>query len=580
MKYADLVKVYSALEDTPKRLAKTKILSEFLVGIPSSDLEACVLLLQGKLFPAWDDRKIGIASRLVVKALHTATGSSTAAIEKEWKKTGDLGLVAEHLVTGKKQATLFSTSLTVGKVFSNLQKLASLEGHGTIAVKMQYISELLTSASSLEAKYIVRTLLEDLRIGVGEGSFRDAIVWGFFGKKLGISYDAKEHEISLSDREEYNSVVGIVQHALDVSNDFGVVVKAASKGLKALESVDMQVFNPIKVMLALKVEGISEGFERCGTPAAAEYKLDGFRLQIHKDKGEVRLFTRRLENVTTQFPDVVSAVLEHCSGTSFILDAEAVGFDVKTKQYLPFQHVSQRIRRKYGIEEMIKKLPVEVNVFDVLAYDGDSLLGEPFEKRRKIAEKIVKDVERSIVVVDHVVSSDSKKIDAFYKKSLASGNEGIMMKKLDAPYKPGARVGYMVKVKPVMDTLDLVIVGAEWGEGKRAAWLSSFTLACKDGDSYLEIGKMGTGIKEKEGEGVTFKQLTSLLKPLIVSEEGKSVVVKPKIVIEVNYEEIQKSPTYSSGYALRFPRLVGVRDDRKAADCSTLAMVKQYFKGQ
>ncbi|MBU0615805.1 MAG: ATP-dependent DNA ligase [Nanoarchaeota archaeon] len=578
MKYSELVSVYKRLDNTTKRLEKTHIISEFLKDIKDKDTKKIVLLIQGKIFPDWDDRKIGVASRLVLKAINKATGTASEKVEKEWKNTGDLGIAAENLIKKKKQATLFSAELTVTKVFDNVQKLATLEGAGSVDHKISLIAELLTSAKPEEGKYIVRTVLEDMRVGVGEGSMRDAIVWAYFGKEAGVKYVDGSTEIE--DRAEYNKYVDAVQRAYDLTNDLGAVTEAAKDGLKKLERLELSIGNPIKVMLALRVKDVKEGFERVGVPAQLEYKYDGFRIQIHKNKDEIRLYTRRLEEVTSQFPDVVEFVKKHTKGDSFILDSECVGYDPKTGKYLAFQKISQRIKRKYDIEDMAKKFPVEVNVFDVISYNGKNMIAEPMSERRKIIERIVKKVEKKILPSKHIITSDEKDAEKFYRESLKAGNEGIMLKSLESPYKPGARVGFMVKLKPVMDTLDLVIVGAEWGEGKRSHWLSSFTLACVSDGKYLEIGKMGTGIKEKAEEGVSFEQLTEELKPLIISEKGKEVTIKPKIVVEVKFEEIQKSPTYSSGYALRFPRLEGLREDRHAKDASTLEMVEDYYEGQ
>jgi DNA ligase-1 len=580
MRYIKLVEIYKKIEGTSKRLEKTFIISEFLKKTSKEDIGEIVLLLQGKLYPNWDEHKIGVASRLVLKAINKATGIDMGKIEKEWKKTGDLGIVAENLVKEKKQRTLMSHELNVKKVFLNLRKLAELQGSGTVDRKLQLIAELLTSAKPLEARYIVRTVLEDLRVGVGEGSLRDSIAWAFFGDKMGLKYLPEEKQIEVEDREEYNKYVNAVQHAYDLTNDFSKVAQSAKSGLKSLEEKRITIFKPLKVMLALKVKDIEDGFSRCGKPLDVEYKLDGFRIQAHKEGGKIKLFTRRLDEVTKQFPDVVKSIKDNIKGDSFIIDSEAVGFDPKTGKYLPFQKVSQRIRRKYDIHEMAKKFPVELNVFDVLYYNGKSMLKEDFEKRREIIEKNILSKKREVVVVKNLITSDAKKIEKFYRESLDAGNEGVMLKKLDAPYKPGARVGFMVKLKPTMETLDLVIVGAEWGEGKRSKWLSSFTLACVDEGSFLEIGKMGTGIKEKSEEGVSFEELTKLLKPLIISEKGKTVFIKPKIVIEITYEEIQKSPTYSSGYALRFPRLKGLRVERGASDASTLDLVEDLYYGQ
>ena len=230
---------------------------------------------------------------------------------------------------------------------------------------------------------------------------------------------------------------------------------------------------------------------------------------------------------------------------------------------------------------MAKEVPVELNIFDVLYYDGNSTINEPYEKRRKIIEKIIKDKEYKIKIAEQIVTDDSKKAESFYKKSLDAGNEGIMLKSLNAPYKPGSRVGYMVKLKPVMETLDLVIVGAEWGEGKRTNWLTSYTMACRDSeDNLLEIGKVSTGVKELSEMGTSYEQMTELLKPIIIKEKGKAVTLKPEVVIEVKYEEIQKSPTYSSGYALRFPRFIRLREDRGITDIDTIDTVEELFHQQ
>ncbi len=582
MRYLKLGEVYGQLESTTKRLEKTHILSGFIKSLKPEEASRVVLLLQGRVFPVWDDRKIGVAAKLVLKAVSIATGSSNDEIEQLWKEKGDLGDVASALVSIKKQATLFSTQLTDRKVFDNLKKLSELSGQGTVSHKVKLIAELLTSAEPLEAKYIIRTVLEDLRVGASEGTLRDAIVWANFGEKLGLSYDSEKNDIGIKGREEYNDYVMLVQEAYDVSNDFSVVAKeAAEKGEEGLRSMSLKVGVPLKAMLALKAKDVSDAFARVGKPCALEYKYDGFRMQVHKDNDNILIFTRRLENVTRQFPDVVRAVKANVKGSSFILDCEAVGYDPASRSYLPFQNISQRIKRKYAISEMAQKFPVELNVFDIMYYDGVLKLKEPFSERRSLIRQIVAEKPRVICVAKEVVTSSEEELERFYKESLDMGNEGLMVKKLDSPYKPGARVGFWYKLKPVMEPFDLVIVGADWGEGKRANWLSSFTLACVDEDgSFLEVGKVGTGIKEKAELGVSFDELTKLLEPLIISGSGREVRIRPKIVVEVKYEEIQKSPTYRSGFALRFPRLARIREDKAADEASPLSMVKEYYEGQ
>lgn len=574
MKYSVLTKIYQELESTSKRLQKTKILSDFLKKTPDSDLDHVYLLVQGKVFPAFDERKIGVASKLVIKALSVATGRSAKLITDEWRKIGDLGEVAEKLCNKKSQTTLSSTSLTVKKVFDNLRKLADLEGEGSVDRKVKLIAELLSSAEPLEAKYVVRTVLEDLRVGLGEGTLRDAIVWAFFADDIKLYYDEENNKIDL-DRDKYNQFSDAVQSAYDVLTDFAEVALIAKRdGLKGLENTNLSPGKPVKVMLFQKVESIDDAFKRVGSPAAFEYKYDGFRVLINKKGKEIKLFTRRLEDVTKQFPDVIEQI-KHLKG-DFILDSEIVGKSTKGK-YLPFQRISQRIRRKYDIKDMANKYPVEVDVFDILFFDGKSLLSEPFEKRRKQLEKLCPDI-----LAKQIITDNPKQAQKFYDESLSAGNEGIMVKNLEGIYKPGSRVGYGVKVKPVMETVDAVIVGAEWGSGKRGKWLSSFSIAVldKENDSFVEVGKVGTGIKEKSEEGVSFEEMTDILSPLIIEEKGKSVRLRPQVVIEVNYEEIQKSPNYSSGYALRFPRFIRLRPDRSPDEISSLDELENLYVAQ
>ena len=585
MKYRALVGVYEQLEQTAKRLEKTSILSRFLATVPDEELSHVLLLLQGRVFPQWDSREVGMSTQSLLKAIALATGLGQDKVEAHWAQSGDLGATAAAFVSKKTQATLFSQELSTKKVFENLLKLAEQEGHGTMDKKLKLVAELLTSATPEEAKYLVRTVLAELRIGLGEGTIRDAIVWASFGTTLGITYDAEKNELVLPDdnREPYAKTVDAVQGAIDIANDFGLVAAALrNNGLSGLNQITISPGRPIKVMMYQKAKDMADAFATVGTPAAAEYKYDGFLMQIHKKDGAITLFTRRLENVTAQFPDVVERVAKQVSGESFIIEAEAVGIDLATGKYRPFQNISQRIKRKYAIAELAQQFPVELNVFDVLYYNGTSHLKTPFGERRKLVEAMIKPVHGTITPATQAIVSTPAEADAFYQRSLAAGNEGIMMKNLAAVYKPGSRVGYGMKIKPVMEPLDVVIVGAEKGEGKRSAWFASFIVAVRDSETgeFVEIGRVGTGIKEKEEEGVSFKQITDLLLPLVTKDIGKEIKVKPFLVIEVNYEEIQASPSYSSGFALRFPRFVRLREERSPEEISTLDDVKKLYDEQ
>jgi DNA ligase-1 len=425
-----------------------------------------------------------------------------------------------------------------------------------------------------------------LRIGLGEGTLRDALVWAFEGQRLGIGYDAEKNDIVLpdDDRKPYEESSEKYQEAYDLCNDFGrVALVAKAEGISGLARITLVPGTPVKAMLFQKAVDMKEALDTVSVPAAIEYKYDGFRMQIHKAGGKITIFTRRLENVTAQFPDVVKAVEEHVQGESYILDSEAVGIDVKTRKYIAFQNISQRIKRKYDIVELSTKFPVELDIFDALYYDGENLVHEPFSKRREaLTAALPKSILGVICLATQEIVETEEAAQTFYQKSLAAGNEGVMLKNLSSVYKPGSRVGYGMKVKPVLETLEVVVVGAEYGEGKRGEWLATFVIAVRDPDSdaLLEIGRVGTGFKEKEEEGFSFGQMTGMLRPLVVSEEGRFVHVRPEIIIEVHYEEIQRSPTYSSGYALRFPRFVRLREDRSVEDISTIEDVERYYAAQ
>jgi DNA ligase-1 len=566
MRYLELAEFYDEASGTTKRLEKTKILSEFLKKLSEKDSDVLYLMM-GDIYPEYDERKIGVSNQIAIKAISKATGIEETKVIHAWKVLGDLGKVAEELTAKKKQATLQSHILTTEKVLENLRKLPELEGKGTVNKKLALITELLSSASPMEALYLIRTLLADLRIGIKESTIRDSMAEAFFESK--------------------KEAMKKVQDAIDKTNDLASVFEIVKrKKLGELEKLHLQIGKPIKVMLAQKAENIKDAFEKVGKPCAVEYKYDGFRLLIHKDKTKVILFTRRLENVTKQFPEVINYIKDYVRGDSFILDSEAVGFNKKTKEYRPFQDISQRIRRKYDIEKIQNELPVEINVFDIIYYNGKSMLDEPFEKRTALIKKIIKNHPYKIIHSKQIITSSEKETEKFYKQALKDHQEGIMFKNLKTFYQPGSRVGHMLKLKPEARDLDLVITGGEYGTGKRHGWLSSFILSCRDEktNKFLEIGKMGTGIKEKateEGnETISFHELTEQLRPYFLEEKGKEVKIKPKIVISVTYQEIQHSPNYNSGFALRFPRFTALRPDRLPGDASTLKEVEKDFENQ
>ncbi len=555
MDYETIVEVYVALEKTTKHLEKTEIIAAFLKKIPAHELVDVVNLLQGRIFPE-EEKKIGFSSKLMLKAIAKTSGLSLQKVENLWSDLGDLGIVAEKVLTKKQQATLYEKKLTAEKVIANIKKLAELEGEGTVERKVSLVQELLANASAREVRFIVRTILEELRIGVSEGILRDAIAKAF------------------------NKDVEEVEAAHNLTLDYGEVAKRAKEN--TLHEVKLKPGKPVKLMLSVVAADIEEAFEDLGTPAQFEFKLDGFRLQCHKEKESVKLFTRRMENVTTQFPELLPLLKENVKADSYIVDAEAVGINTKTGMYVPFQHISQRIKRKYDIEETAKKFPIELNIFDILYYNGKSVMSASMKERRAIIEKIIKPVKYKLRVTEKLISKDPKEAQRFFKEALKHGAEGVMIKNLSSSYTAGRYVGGWMKLKTTLEPLDLVIVAAEYGTGKRAGVLSSYVIACQHEGTLLECGMVSTGVKEKNEEtGMTYTKLSKMLESLILKKEGRHVIVKPKIVVEVGYEEVQVSPTYASGFALRFPRFKRLRMEEKTVqDINTLTDIKRIFNMQ
>lgn len=559
MKYSELCEVLYALESTTKGLEKTEILANFLGTI--LDNPEFIYLLQGCVFADYDSRESGISHQLAIRAISRAVGVSDKNVVEEFRTLGELGLVAESMIGKKKQQqALFSKKLSVRKVMDNLRKISTIEGKGAVDLKIGFIVELLHSASENEAKYIIRTVLNDLKIGVGSGILRDAIVVHCFNPE------------NLEEKKKYSLKV---QEAYNKSTDFAEVFEKACEN--KLDEIVLSPGKPVKVMLFPKAHNVVDAFRIVGKPAAFEYKYDGFRVMVNKDsEGKVKIFTRRLEEVTSQFPEIVKYVESHVSGKNFILDAEAVGYDSETKKYTDFQKVSQRIRRKYGIEKMARELPIELVIFDIIYLDGKSLIETPFGERRKIIEKIVHEDPFKIILAKQIITEEDLEVEKFYELALEENQEGLMGKNLETPYKPGSRVGYAVKLKPEDNDFDLVITGAEWGTGKRAGWLTSFDVSCRSGDELFAIGKVSTGLKELEGgDSLSYKGMTEKLKDLILEEHGRKIIVRPKIVVAVQYQNVQKSQTYSSGYALRFPRILRLREDRGVGDIATIEEIEK-----
>jgi DNA ligase-1 len=561
MEYLKLAEIYEKLESKSGKLEKTHIVSKILVEASKELLSKIVLLINGGVFPSWSEEELGVANQLMIKAISKSYGISEDDVVKNFKKTGDLGITVEELSSKRKQITLGRKNLTIDKVFENIRLISKQIGSRSQERKLNLVTELLIQAKPKEAKYIVRTILGELRVGVAEGIVRDAI--------------AESFNISPED----------VENAWFLNPDYGEIAQIAKeRGVEGLKKVKIELGKPVMVLLAEKAPSLEDAIKSFDK-VALEYKYDGARFLVHKRDEKIWIFTRRLENVTKAFPEVAELCRNNLKAKECIVDGECVAINPKNKRPVPFQMLSQRIKRKYDIEKVIKEIPVELNLFDIIYLEGKALFDHTLEKRRDILKSIVKTIPGKIQLAEQLITDNIKEADAFYKEALKAGHEGLIVKNLEAKYQPGRRVaGGWLKVKPVMESLDLVITGATWGTGKRVGFLGSYILSCKDPDTgkFLECGMLGTGVKEKKAskEDVTLQDLTKLLKPYIEFEKGNEVKIKPKVVIEVAYEEIQKSPTYSSGFALRFPRFIRIRIDKGADEADTTQRIDTLFKMQ
>ncbi len=554
MRFDELADVYAALEATSKRLEKRDIVAELLRRTPSELLDRVPLLVMGRVFPTYSGKKLEYGEKLFLKAASSVSGFTVESLERRIRDLGDIGLAVEACVQEKPQTSLLTfaggggeRTLTVTEVHDALRRLAQKSGADSQSHKAKVIIDLLSNATALEARYLARLVLEQMRVGVGEGVMRDAIA---------LAYEVEP---------------AVIERAHALVNDYGrVAVAAREGGQEALDAMKLAPGTPLKCMLAQKVPTVEEGLTGAGGTAAFEYKYDGIRLQVHRDGDKITLFTRRLENVTRQFPEIVEAVRDAVKAERYILEGELVAVD-ETGMPLPFQELSRRVRRKYDIERMVRAIPVILNIFDVLIVGERTLVELPLRERRQVLESIVEESDR-VLLSRTLVTDNADEAREFYEEALSQGHEGAMIKNLDAPYQAGSRVGYMYKLKPTLETLDVVVVGAEWGEGRRASWFGSFLLAVRDGDGFALVGRMGTGLTDEQ-----FSHITEVLRPLMERESGREVTFTPRIVVEVAYEELQQSPTYDSGYALRFPRLVRFRDDLGTEDADDVDRLRRIY---
>ena len=545
MSFAELCQ---RVEGVSGSLEKIDLVAAFLKNLDDDDLAVASGFIMGDLFSPSLDLVMGVGPSILYEAMARACGCSTERISDMLRATGDPGLVASAAVDKKKPigfaAFIKDEPLSIKEVYQRLVAVARASGKGSQDAKVKNLQYLFSQATPLEAQYIARLAIEDMRIGIGEGGVRDAIAQAF-------SQDASK-----------------VERAYNLTNDIGLVAVNARKG--TLADLNVLINHPIKMMLAQVGEGISASMQELGS-AAIEWKYDGARVQIHKDGKRVRIFSRRLEDVTRSLPEIVRLAQE-VRADKAILDGEVVAIG-KDSRPLAFQEILKRFRRKYNVEKQAKETPLHLFLFDLIYLDGQSTVDLPLTRRRELLEGIAD----PSILADQVISDSVQRAEEIYHQALEKGHEGLILKNSMSVYAPGKRGKNWLKIKPVMETLDLAVIGAKWGEGRRASFLGSYRLACLDEatSKLLDIGWVATGLTDE-----ALAELTELFRELILVQNGMEVELKPAVIFEVAYEEIQKSQSYSSGYALRFPRLVRVRDDKSLEEADSLERVESLYRVQ
>ncbi|WP_251330468.1 ATP-dependent DNA ligase LigA [Haloplanus pelagicus] len=549
MDFADFADRVDDIETEPADLEVTSLVAA-LLDEAGTDLPVVVRLLLGRIVPAWDSTTLDVGPSRCHEALARAAGPNVTAddVAEALAEAGEIGAVAESLDTGGQRglAAFGETDpdpLTVVEVHDRLRSLAAAHGSGSQDRKVDALFGLFNRADPVPARYLARLVLSEMRIGVGEGTVRDAIA------------------------EAFDVPVDAVERALQVTNDYGAVaVRARDEGRPGLDAVDLSVGRPVRAMLAQA--GTAADAVEAWDAVAVETKYDGARVQVHHDPGgETAVYSRNMADVTDALPEIVEFVADAVDVPA-IIDGEALAVDVSGDP-LPFQEVLRRFRRKHDVARMREEVAVELRAFDCLHVDGTDLLDAPLHERRERLEETLPSAVSPLSVTDDPDEIADREADA-----LDAGHEGVMLKNPDATYTPGKRGRNWLKRKPDVETLDLVVTGAEWGEGRRANHLGTFLLSARDdragGDDFATIGKVATGISDER-----LADLSERLEPLIRRQDGTEVSLTPSVVFEVGYEEIQASPTYGSGYALRFPRFVAVREDKGPEDADALSRIER-----
>ncbi len=547
-----LAELCEKLETTSKRTLMVSLVAEFLKRLHTDEVEPAASIILGRPFPKWDQRTLEVSWATLSGLIRRLTKADWKSFTNAFGKTGDIGAATKIVFEASKiqrQATLFEKPLTILEVRRSLEAIAETGGYGSRERKERLLQTLLGEATPLEAKYIVKMLVGEMRTGFHEGLMELAV-----SKAFCVPHD-------------------LVRRAGMLTGDMGEVAAIAkTQGRAGISKLRFQVFRPIKPMLAQTADALDEVIKEHDGETAFEYKLDGARVQIHKFKDTVRIYSRRLTDVTGSFPEIVRLSRNEVQAGEAILEGEIIA--VGENGYpLPFQHLMRRFRRVHDVEGMIEKIPVELHLFDLVYLNGQSLIAETYVERRGRLGKIA----GGIPLTRQIITGNPREAERFLKEAIEKGHEGLMAKKLDSSYTPGIRGKRWLKIKESLEPLDLVIVAAEYGYGRRHNWLSDYYLAARDLESgeFLVIGKTFKGLTDKE-----IIEMTKRLKELIITEEYRKVVVTPRIVVEVAYNEIQKSPKYKCRMALRFARIIRIRDDKSPEDADTIQRVRKIFEKQ
>lgn len=582
MRYADLAAVYERLDGTTKRLEMRSILSELFRPLPPAVLGPVLYLSQGLLRPEYEGVELGVADSLARRAVALAAGVDEPSVARRTETTGDLGTTVQELF-GVQHRLAGGEPLTVSEVYAQLERIARAKGEGSQETKVQTLVALLARASPLEAKYLVRFVLGTLRVGVREMTILDALAAAF-------AEGSKEARLR-------------IEAAFNLSSDLGLVATTlAGAGLDGLAGIGLEVGRPVRPMLAEREPTLGKLLERLGGRAAVEYKYDGLRVQAHVGKdGTVRLFSRRLEEIGAQFPELVAELPRAIAARPSIVEGECVPIDPDTDEIQPFQEVSRRRGRKYDLDRLRAEVPVCLFLFDVLLAGGDPVLGLDFPERRRRLEKLLRPTDRVRLATQRVVTTEDE-ATAFLDEAIAGGAEGLVAKSLKdgSAYRAGARGYWWIKYKRdytvgLVDSIDGVVVGGFYGRGRRAGRFGAFLLAVYDPsrDRFESFTKVGSGFDDAR-----LAEMPERLKPFASDQRPSGVEsgiepdrwFRPGIVLEVRGAELTLSPVHraaagairpGAGLALRFPRFTGrFRDDKEPTGATTSAELLRMYRLQ